>query len=59
VPKGSIVKDRADPKYDPIGHVRWMMDELVDSFKSAWSVSNYLCVTECMVTYNGHYCSFK
>ena len=52
VPKGSIVKNRADPKYDPKGHVRLMMDDLVKNLKFVWSASNYLCVDECIVAYN-------
>ena len=59
MPKGSIVKNKADLNYNPIGHVQWMMDKLIDNFKSAWSASDYLCVDECMVAYNRQYCSFK
>jgi hypothetical protein len=59
VMKSSIVKDRADSLYDPIGHVRWMLDDLVRNFNFAWNASCYLCVDECMVSYNGQYCNFK
>ena len=59
VPKSSIVKDRADSLYDPIGHVQWMLDELIQNFNSAWNASCYLCVDECMVTYNGQYYNFN
>jgi hypothetical protein len=59
VPKTSIVKEKTDPRYDPIGPVRWMMDDLMQNFNTVWSASSFLCVDECMVGYNGQYCSFK
>jgi hypothetical protein len=59
VPKKSLVTDKGDPAYNPIDHVRWLLDELVQNFNTVWSSSAYLCVDECMVAYNGQYCSFK
>lgn len=59
VPKGSISHDRNDPKYDPIVQVRWYLDTLVKNYQEAWNASEFLCVDEMMVAYNGRYCSFK
>jgi hypothetical protein len=59
VPKTSLVRDKDDPAYDPIGHIRWLMDDLVTNFNSVWSASPFLYVDECMVAYNGQYYSFK
>jgi hypothetical protein len=53
VPKNSLVWDKADSSYDPIGQVRWLLDNLVANFNHAWSASSFLCVDECMVVYNG------
>ena len=59
VPKASLVHEKTDPRYDPIGQVRWMMNHMVYTFQSLWNSSPYLCVDEIMVTYNGKFCSFK
>jgi hypothetical protein len=40
VPKGSIVKDRGDSSYDPIAHIRWMMEELIENFNAVWNTSS-------------------
>ena len=57
--KDSLKYDKADPRYDPIAQVRWLLDALVRNFQSLWNASPYLCVDESMVPYNGRYCSFK
>lgn len=53
------MKDKGDSRYDPIGHVCWLMDELVANFNKVWSASSYVYVDECMVAYNGQYYNFK
>ena len=59
VSKESLTYDRADHRYDPIGQIRWLLDNLVANFQTLWNASPYLCVDESMVQYNGRYCSFK
>jgi hypothetical protein len=57
--KGFLVQDRTDPRYDSIGQIRWLLDNLVRNYQRAWNASPFLCVDECMVSYNGKYCWFK
>jgi hypothetical protein len=59
VSKNLLVRDKADSSYDPIGQVRWLLDNLVSNFNHAWNTSSFLCMDECMVAYNGQYSSFK
>lgn len=58
-PKGSLIRDKLDKRYDPIGQIRWLLENLVKNYQKSWNSSPFLCVDESMVAYNGKYCSFK
>ena len=57
--KLSIVHNKSDPRYDSIGQVRWMLEEMVKTFQSLWNPSPYPCIAEMMMAYNKKFCSFK
>ena len=59
VPKDSVVHDWKDPAFDPIWQVQWLLDNLTENYQRSWHGSQFLCVDECMVPYNGRFCSFK
>jgi hypothetical protein len=58
-PKSTITYDWTEAGYDRVVQVRWLVEQLVGNFQSAWKASPYLCVDECMVAYNGKFYSFK
>jgi hypothetical protein len=57
--KGSFVTDKEDPAYDAIGKCRPILDMCVANFKALWNPGEYVSIDECMIPYNGKYCSFK
>jgi hypothetical protein len=57
--KSTMVTDRKNPGYDPIAQVRWLLDRLKTNFQDHWNGSEFLCVDESMVAYNGKFCAFK
>lgn len=59
VPKGSYITDKENPAYDPIGKCRWILDAVTANAKALWNPGPYVSIDECMVGYNGRFCSFK
>jgi hypothetical protein len=59
VDNSTYVTDKSDPRWDPIGKIRWYLDDLITSFNQQMNPSPYLCVDESMIAYNGQFCGFK
>jgi hypothetical protein len=57
--KSTLVQNKQDPAYDPIAQVRWLLEKLKNKFQAHWNGSEFLCVDESMVAYNGKFCAFK
>jgi hypothetical protein len=48
--------DRDSPNYDKLHKLRWMLDELRNSFKGMWLPNQELIVDETMVMSKDKYC---
>ena len=59
VSRSSMVHDCSNPRYNSTIKIQWLLTTLVESFKKHWNALEFLCINECMVGYNGCYCSFK
>lgn len=49
------VQDRKSPTYDKLHKIRWLVDEICDTFKSMWAPNQQVTVDESMVMYKGKY----
>jgi hypothetical protein len=56
--KDTFVTDKSNPDYDPIGKIRWLLENLVKNFRVHFNPSEFICVDESMIQYNGRYCGF-
>jgi hypothetical protein len=59
VNKETYVTDKNAPGWDPVGKIRWLLDALTTNYQLLWNPSPFLTVDECMISYNGGFCSFK
>ena len=51
--------DKEDLAYDAIDKYRPILDICVANFEALWNPGEYMSIDECMIPYNGKYCSFK
>jgi hypothetical protein len=54
--KDTFVTDKSSPKYDPIGKIRWLLENLVKNYRAHFNPSEFICADESMIQYNGRYC---
>jgi hypothetical protein len=59
VNKEAYVTEKNAPGWDPVGKIRWLLDALTKNYQRLWNPSPFLTVDECMISYNGRFCSFK
>ena len=59
IPKSSLVYDREDLRYDPIGQVHWLVENLLKNYQAMWNASEFLCIDESLVAYNDKFYTFK
>lgn len=58
VDKKTVVINRGSKGFDPIVKTRVLLEMLVSNFRTFLNPSKFISVDECMVAYNGTYCSF-
>jgi hypothetical protein len=54
----NFVMDKSSPDYDPIGKIRWLLENLVKNYRAHFNPGEFIYVDESMIQYNGCYYGF-